>query len=129
VLTRADSGVFTGPQPFDAYPEGATISLGGGITGKVTYLANWTGSQATSTLTGGNDMAIFNVVVPEPASATLLLVALVLFALMRAKQRVAHPLGYERIRARARDRGVCLQYANHPSHGFCDQYDDARAAS
>ena len=71
ILTRADSAAFGGPQPFDAFPEGATIGLGSGFTGKVTYKANWTGSQATSTLTGGNDMAIF-IAVPEPTSALLL---------------------------------------------------------
>ena len=32
--------------------------LATGILGKVTYKANWTGNQATSTVTGGNDMAI-----------------------------------------------------------------------
>ena len=71
ILTRADSAAFGGPQAFDAFPEGATINLGSGFTGKVTYKANWTGSQATSALTGGNDMAIF-IVAPEPSSATLL---------------------------------------------------------
>src|SRR5436189_101806 len=53
ILTRADSATFGANQPFDSYFEGATISLGSGFTGKVTYKANWTGSQVTSTLTGG----------------------------------------------------------------------------
>jgi hypothetical protein len=70
IFTRAGSAAFGVTQPFDAYPEGATISIGSGFTGKVTYKANWTGNQATSTVTGGNDMAIF--VVPEPTSANLL---------------------------------------------------------
>jgi hypothetical protein len=70
VFTRAGTSAFGLTQPFDAYPEGATINIGSGFTGKVTYKANWTGNQATSTVTGGNDMAIF--VVPEPTSATLL---------------------------------------------------------
>jgi len=70
VLTRTDSAAFGAPQPFDAYPEGAKISLGGGWSGTVTYLANWKGSQSISTLTGGNDMAIFGVTsIPEPSSA------------------------------------------------------------
>jgi autotransporter-associated beta strand protein len=69
IFTRAGSAAFGSTQPFDAYPEGAPINIGSGFTGKVTYKANWTGSQATSTVTGGNDLAI--VVVPEPASATL----------------------------------------------------------
>src|SRR4029079_1729643 len=72
VLTRADSGSFSGTQPFDAAPEGASVNFGGGFVGKVTYQANWTGNQATSTLTGGNDMAFYNIAVPEPASVTLL---------------------------------------------------------
>jgi autotransporter-associated beta strand protein len=70
ILTRADSAPFGATQPFDAYPEGATINLGSDFTGKVTYKANWTGTQATSTPSGGNDMAI--VIVPEPGSAALL---------------------------------------------------------
>jgi hypothetical protein len=68
IFTRAGSAPFGVNQPFDAYPEGAPINIGSGFTGKVTYKANWTGNQATSAVTGGNDMAI--VVVPEPASAT-----------------------------------------------------------
>ncbi len=36
--------------------------LGGGFTGTITYEANWTGSQETSTLTGGNDLAIHSIV-------------------------------------------------------------------
>jgi len=70
IFTRAGSSAFGVTQPFDGYPEGATINIGSGFTGKVTYKANWTGNQATSMVTGGNDMAI--VVVPEPSSAILL---------------------------------------------------------
>jgi autotransporter-associated beta strand protein len=70
ILTRADLFAFDSPQPFDAFPEGHTIGLGGGYTGTITYRANWTGNQATSTPTGGNDVAIINVV-PEPLSAAL----------------------------------------------------------
>jgi autotransporter-associated beta strand protein len=69
ILTRADSAAFTGSQPFDAFPEGAFINLGSNFSGKVTYKANWTGNQATSSATGGNDMAIF--FVPEPTSSTI----------------------------------------------------------
>ena len=49
------------------------ITIANGITAQVTYKANWTGSQATSTLTGGNDMALYNfAVVPEPTSVALI---------------------------------------------------------
>jgi hypothetical protein len=48
----------------------AIVSLGGGSLGIITYRANWQGSQAASSLTGGNDVAI--VAVPEPGPATLL---------------------------------------------------------
>jgi autotransporter-associated beta strand protein len=73
ILTRADSLAFSSTQPFDAITEGKTINIGNEITAQVTYKANWTGNQATSTLTGGNDMALYNfVVVPEPAAAVLL---------------------------------------------------------
>lgn len=87
ILTRADSAAFSASQPFDAFPEGATIGLGSGVTGKVTYKANWTGNQATSNVTGGNDMAIFNVI-PEPGSASLFGIGmLALFAFRRRRAR------------------------------------------
>ena len=67
ILTRSDSADFT--TFFDGAPEGATVSLGSGITGTITYQANWLGTQAMSTITGGNDVAIF---IPEPCAASLL---------------------------------------------------------
>jgi fibronectin-binding autotransporter adhesin len=82
ILTRADSKAF-GDQPFDAHPEGSTISLASGYFGRITYKANWKGSQATSTLTGGNDMAIYDVV-PEPSSGVLLLLGLLLAGTTRS---------------------------------------------
>ncbi|HEY2761148.1 MAG TPA: autotransporter-associated beta strand repeat-containing protein, partial [Pirellulales bacterium] len=71
VLTRADSAFFP-DQPFDAIFEGSTLKLSGGGIAKVTFHANWTGSQSNSSLTGGNDMALYDIVVPEPTSITLL---------------------------------------------------------
>ena len=86
ILTRADSAAFAGTQPFDARPEGSTITLGNGFSGKITYKASWTGNQATSALTGGNDMAIFNVI-PEPTTATLsTLATLALVASLRPRR-------------------------------------------
>jgi hypothetical protein len=76
ILTRADSNAF-GNQPFDAHPEGSTISLGSGYVGKITYKANWKGSQANSALIGGNDMAIYDVV-PEPSTAGLFVLGMLL---------------------------------------------------
>lgn len=83
ILTRADSAAFA--STFSGAPEGGTVNLGGGYTGNITYLADWTGIQATSNLTGGNDVAVYNVV-PEPGSATLLLGSLVLFAGRRRRR-------------------------------------------
>ncbi len=68
ILTRADASATA---VFSGLPEGATITLPLG-TAQITYQAHWTGAQATSTLTGGNDVAIYNVVVPEPATLALL---------------------------------------------------------
>lgn len=70
IFTRADSNPFS--TFFDSADEGAMVDLGSGYSGQITYAANWTGTQAGSTLTGGNDVAIYNIV-PEPASAVLLL--------------------------------------------------------
>ena len=60
IVTREDSGAFG--TPFADLPEGATVLLGGGFAGIITYEANWTGSQETSTLSGGNDIAIYSIV-------------------------------------------------------------------
>jgi hypothetical protein len=71
ILGRADTGAFT--TLFNGTTEGGTVNLGGGYTGQITYLANWTSTQAGSSVTGGNDVAIYNVVgVPEPSSLVLL---------------------------------------------------------
>jgi hypothetical protein len=92
ILARADSGAFSASQPFDAYPEGAKIKLGNGWTGNVTYLASWKGTQSVSTLTGGNDMAIFNVaLVPEPATNAMLLVAGAIVYLPRRRTSFTRP--------------------------------------
>jgi len=75
ILNRADSAVWT--TTFAGLDEGASVTFGGGAySGSITYLANWTGLQSTSTLTGGNDVAIFNVVaVPEPGTISLVALA------------------------------------------------------
>ncbi|HZZ27378.1 MAG TPA: hypothetical protein VFE46_05160 [Pirellulales bacterium] len=72
ILSRADAGSFS--TLFSGTTEGGTVSLGDGYTGQITYLANWTGSQAGSSLTGGNDIAIYSVV-PEPPAGLLLAAA------------------------------------------------------
>jgi autotransporter-associated beta strand protein len=86
ILTRADSGAFGASQPFDGHSEGSKINLGNGWMGNVTYLANWKGTQTGSTLTGGNDMAIYNVaLVPEPASLVMLSLAAAIACLPRRR--------------------------------------------
>jgi len=75
ILSRADSAAWA--TKFFGLDEGATVTFGGGYSGKITYLANWTGLQSTSTLIGGNDVAFFNVnVIPVPEPGTSSLVAL-----------------------------------------------------
>jgi hypothetical protein len=66
ILTRADSAGF-GLTAFAGLPEGATVGLGDGYFGMITYQANWTGTQAGSAEFSGNDVAILNVV-PDPAA-------------------------------------------------------------
>jgi fibronectin-binding autotransporter adhesin len=70
ILTRSGAGTLTGTGSsiFAGLPEGATVSINGIFTGQITYKANWLGTQAGSSLSGGNDVAIFNVIVPEPTS-------------------------------------------------------------
>jgi hypothetical protein len=66
ILNRADSAVWT--TTFAGLDEGASVTFGS-FHGYITYRANWTGSQAGSTTTGGNDVAI--VTVPEPGTISL----------------------------------------------------------
>jgi fibronectin-binding autotransporter adhesin len=62
---------------FAGLPEGSQVFFDDGkYTGFLTYHANWTGDQATSTLTGGNDVALFSVVSAVPEPATLAAIAL-----------------------------------------------------
>jgi fibronectin-binding autotransporter adhesin len=67
ILNRFDSAAWT--TKFAGLDEGARVTFGSNH-GYITYRANWTGSQAGSTATGGNDVAI--VTVPEPGTISLL---------------------------------------------------------
>jgi autotransporter-associated beta strand protein len=83
VLNRVDAVNYT--TGFANAPEGAIISILGGYYGTVTYQAN----VVTSALTGGNDVAIYNVsTVPEPSSAITLLGGLgCLLGVQRSRRR------------------------------------------
>lgn len=89
VLTREDAGAFS--TLFAGTTEGGFVNLGGGYTGQITYLANWDNlAPGNSSLTGGNDIAIYNVV-PEPGTATTLLGGLAsLLGLQRFRRRKVH---------------------------------------
>lgn len=66
VLSR-DSGTGT----FTGIVEGGPLVTPDG-TFQVTYQANWTGTQGGSSLTGGNDVALYNFVpIPEPSTLAL----------------------------------------------------------
>jgi hypothetical protein len=82
IITRADSGAFG--TKFSGAAEGALISIGNGYLGTITYRANWTGSHATSALTGGNDVAIYNIV-PEPGSLLHLAAGVAVWGFRRSR--------------------------------------------
>jgi hypothetical protein len=61
ILNRADAVAYSAF--FSGAGEGATVNLGGGYSGLITYV----GDSGTNSLTGGNDILIYNVTaVPEP---------------------------------------------------------------
>lgn len=87
ILTRADAGNFA--TTFAGTTEGGTVNLGA-YTAQITYLANWTGSDAGSSLTGGNDVALYNfqpatAPIPEPASLGVLALGAVAMLKRRRK--------------------------------------------
>lgn len=82
ILTRADAGSF-GSSNFDGLSEGSIFNLGG-YQAQITYQANWTGTQAGSALTGGNDVAL--TIVPEPSSLAMLAFGMISLWLFRRKK-------------------------------------------
>lgn len=88
IFTR--QGVTAWTTTFAGLPEGASVSVGS-YTGTITYQANWTGSQATSTLTGGNDVAIYSVAVPEPGTMAMLALGGLTLAGIRRRLRFRLP--------------------------------------
>jgi hypothetical protein len=83
IANRADGAPFA--NTFAGLAEGATIDFGSGILGTITYQANWSGNPATSTFTGGNDVAI---AIPEPGSVASLIGGLaVLLGVRRSRRR------------------------------------------
>jgi fibronectin-binding autotransporter adhesin len=82
ILSRAGgTGNFTG------LAEGAQVSINGGLwTGNITYNATWTGLQGTSSLIGGNDVALYNIIgIPEPNVALMILGGFGLMAMFRRR--------------------------------------------
>ncbi|HEY7088607.1 MAG TPA: PEP-CTERM sorting domain-containing protein, partial [Tepidisphaeraceae bacterium] len=79
ILTRSDAAAFAAS--FSGLPEGSPVTVGS-TTMFITYQANWTGNQLTSTLTGGNDIALY---VPEPASLSLLTIGMLAAAARRRR--------------------------------------------
>lgn len=80
VLTRADGGTTSA---FFGLPQLTQFPLGT-LTAEISYTANWTGTQGTSTFAGaGNDVAIR--IVPEPA--TLGIAGIALGVWMRRRRR------------------------------------------
>jgi hypothetical protein len=87
-MNREDAGIFG--SNFLGLSEGAAFAAGGSNF-QITYLANWTGTQAGSSFTGGNDVALKAIAglpggfVPEP-STSLLAVITGLFAFGRRRR-------------------------------------------
>jgi autotransporter-associated beta strand protein len=93
LVSRSDAG--TWGTKFSGMAEGSTVSLGGSVTAQITYLANWTGTQAGSSYTGGNDVALMVLTtVPEPATvyAACALFGVVFVRVWKRRRMVSGPL-------------------------------------
>lgn len=87
LLTRADGGSYG--SFFSGKGEGSTFQVGNFLT-DITYLANWTGTLASSTLTGGNDIALYNIrPIPEPSSVFFGSLGALGMVLRRRRSRIA----------------------------------------
>jgi autotransporter-associated beta strand protein len=71
---------------FASLAEGATVLAADGTQFTVTYLADWEGSQAVSSRTGGNDVAL--IAVPEPSAGAFALAGAGSL-LVRRRRRIA----------------------------------------
>jgi hypothetical protein len=80
LVNRGDVGAYS--RFFTNFSEGQIFDLGP-ASAEFTYAANWTGTQAGSSFTGGNDIAIR--MVPEPASVSLLAAGVLAFGLSRRR--------------------------------------------
>ena len=65
-----------------AFAQGALVTIGAQLF-SISYTGNFTGTPATSTFTGGNDVVLR--VVPEPGTATLLLLGMLGFGFRRRR--------------------------------------------
>ncbi|RFC51237.1 MAG: hypothetical protein DVB22_001574 [Verrucomicrobia bacterium] len=95
IMTRADTSSWG--NYFLGTTEGGFVTFGDGLnnyTGQITYQANWIGTQLGSALTGGNDVAFYNIQgptpVPEPASAVTVLALFSSGVLNRRKRAMRH---------------------------------------
>ncbi len=90
ILTRADADSNAFSQLFAGTTEAGVVSISGGFVGQITYVADWNGTQGASFLTGGNDIAIYNITsaaVPEPASVALIMGGLAGASLLVRRRR------------------------------------------
>jgi autotransporter-associated beta strand protein len=85
ILARGDAAPHA--SFFTGLPEGATYTFTDGSTAQITYAANWTGTQAGSALTGGNDVALYNFTpIPEPTALAAGAAVAGLLAMRRRRQ-------------------------------------------
>ena len=81
ILLNDASDAITGT--YATFAQGDTVTTYNGFDWQISYIANNTG-VGTGTFTGGNDIALFAVAIPEPN--TMLLGAIGVLALLRRRR-------------------------------------------
>jgi autotransporter-associated beta strand protein len=81
IIDGNGTGNYTG----DALGNLTNLTINGSSAWRLSYTGNWTGSQGTSSISGGNDLVLY--AIPEPSAVLMMLGGFGILALFRSRSR------------------------------------------